>query len=119
MKENTQKFLLWIAVVILLLLVAYLFASGTKYQCYNGEVVDSASLCSQVKSSNTDCPVCTKTIDVEKEIAFKYQCYDGSIKDSKEDCRLNEDGTSSADLWRDVHRLAEVVIKKPIHSSLK
>lgn len=62
----------------------------TKYQCANGEVVDSIDLCSSQTCPELDCSECPKQIETETKEVIKYQCYDGTVKDDLEDCDVLE-----------------------------
>lgn len=74
-----MKFLIWIAVLLILVLVGCSVQTITKYQCADGSFVDSANSCSSRACQESNCP--------PQKLAYKYQCFDGSTSDKITDCK--------------------------------
>ncbi len=71
----------------IILIMALVFLAGcqvnneTKYQCSNGEIVDSLDLC-----SSQNCSECPKQVETETQEIIQYQCVNGAVVDSLELC---------------------------------
>jgi len=95
-----------ILVISLVFLAGCQVQTETKYQCANGEIVDSIDLCSSQTCPELDCSECPKQIKTEIKEVIKYQCYDGSVEDKLSNCEEPEqvikyqcqDGTIKEDI---------------------
>jgi len=83
-------------IIPIIIILGLLFLTGCqvnseiKYQCANGEVVDSLNLCPAQDCPKLDCSECPKQVETKSKEVIKYQCYDGSVKDKLSDCRKPE-----------------------------
>jgi hypothetical protein len=78
--------------ISIIIIIGLVFLAGcqvqtqTKYQCANGEVVDSLDLCSEQTCPELDCSECPKQVETETKEVIKYQCYDGSTEEEFSNC---------------------------------
>ncbi|MFA5888237.1 MAG: hypothetical protein WC852_06015 [Candidatus Nanoarchaeia archaeon] len=81
-------------IILIITLIGLIFLTGcqsqtqTKYQCANGEVVDSLALCSFQTCPKLNCSEFPKQIETETKEVIKYQCQDGTVKDRLADCDI-------------------------------
>ncbi|MCK4522144.1 MAG: hypothetical protein KAU20_06215 [Nanoarchaeota archaeon] len=79
-------------IIPIIIILGLVFLTGcqvnteTKYQCANGEIVDSLDLCSTQICPELDCSECPKQVEIETKEVIKYECYDGSVEEKLSDC---------------------------------
>jgi len=90
-------------IIPIIIIIGLVFLSGCqgntqlKYQCANGEIVDSLDLCSTQICPELDCSKCPKQVETETKEVIKYQCQDGTVKDSLKECQDNPDNNITTD----------------------
>lgn len=89
-------------IIFILTIVLALFVAGcatqivTKYQCQNGQVVDSLELCSSQKCLDIDNSKCPK--QTETKTITKYVCSNGLVMDAENDCKSNDEIETEGDI---------------------
>ncbi|MCF7872152.1 hypothetical protein K9L97_03895 [Candidatus Woesearchaeota archaeon] len=106
-----MKYLIPIMVFVgLVFLAGCQVQTETKYQCANGEVVDSLDLCSSITCPELDCSECPKQTETETKEVIKYQCYNGDIKDKISECSYVEEDIETQEIKDETFSISSFVI---------